>query len=337
MVHPKYTGPVIDAHCHYDATTRARAADVNEIGGLSAAIHLWDAEWPPASSVATTTAWSALEPALYRCHVPDLSAVGAAGSESRLEQELRDAAAAGVVGVKVWKNLGLWLRDADGHRLAVNDPRLGVLWATAAELGLPIAIHQGDPPAFFAPMNDANPRIEELRAHPDWWYGGGDFPSLEQIHEELESVIADHAETRFIAVHFGCFMSWAEVARMFDTYPNYHTDTAAAIADMGRGESAAATRQIIMDNPKRVIFGTDLIRTQGFDMPDLADRRWELAEFFDRHWRFFETADPILEHPLPAQGEWTVRGLDLPADGLPDLYEGNARSIFRLPDGAANS
>jgi predicted TIM-barrel fold metal-dependent hydrolase len=322
--HPRYRGAVLDAHCHYDASTRDRVHHVNRVGGLEAAIHLWDCRWPPAPPASEAAQWRYLEPALLRCHVPDFSALDA------LERELRTAARCGAVGVKVWKNLGLWLRDASGRRLATSDPRLDVLWAVAGELGLPIAIHTGDPPAFFAPLADDNPRIEELRKHPDWWYGGGDFPSLQRLHEELEVVVARHPATRFIGLHFGSFMSWADVRRMLDTYPNYHVDTAAAIADMGAGD-VGAVREIVMTHADRVLFGTDLLRTEAIEMPDLGHARWDLREYFERHWRFFETAETGLQHPMPDQGAWTVTGLDLPDDVLARLYVENARAVFRLP------
>jgi Amidohydrolase len=320
--HPRYRGAVVDAHCHYDASTRARVHHVNRVGGLTAAIHLWDCRWPPARF--EDPEWARLQPALLRCHVPDFSAL------ETLERELRDAASAGAVGVKVWKNLGLWLRDGAGRRLAVTDPRLEALWEVAGELGLPIAIHTGDPPAFFAPLSDDNPRIAELRKHPDWWYGGGDFPSLERLHEELEIVVARHSATRFVGVHFGCFMSWAEVRRMLATYPNYHVDTAAAIADMGAGD-VGAVRDILIDFSDRVIFGTDLLRTEVIEMPHLGRRRWDLRDYFERHWRFFETDDSGLAHPMPDQGDWKVTGLDLPDNVLARLYADNARAVFRLP------
>jgi predicted TIM-barrel fold metal-dependent hydrolase len=320
--HPRYRGEVVDAHCHYDASTRARVDYVNRVGGLAAAIHLWDVRWPPARF--EDPEWARLEPALLRCHVPDFTALEA------LERELREAARAGAVGVKVWKNLGLWLRDDAGRRLAVTDPRLEALWEVAGELGLPIAVHTGDPPAFFAPLTDDNPRIEELRKHPDWWYGSGEFPSLQRLHDELESVVAAHPGTRFVGLHFGCFMRWAEVRRMLATYPNYHVDTAAAIADMGRGD-VGEVRDIVVDFSDRVIFGTDLLRTEPIEMPDLGPRRWDLREYFERHWRFFETGESGLEHPMPDQGAWTVTGLDLPDDVLARLYCENARAVFRLP------
>ncbi len=328
--HPRYRGEVIDAHCHYDASSRERVHHVNRLGGLTAAIHFWDCRWPPGRPDAQAAGWRQLEPALLRCHVPDLSEVGAPGFERALEDDVRAAARLGAVGVKVWKNLGLWLRDTVGRRVALSDPRLDGLWAAAGELGLPIAIHTGDPPAFFAPLTDDNPRIEELRKHPDWWYGGGAFPSLERLHEELERVVAANPGTRFVALHFGSFMSWAEVRRMLDTYGNYHVDTAAAIADMGAGD-VSEVREIVVAHPRRVLFGTDLLRTEAIEMPDLGRDRWALGEYFARHWRFFETGEAGLEHPMPDQGAWTVTGLDLPDDVLPLLYAENARAVFRLP------
>jgi hypothetical protein len=214
----------------------------------------------------------------------------------------------------------------------VNDRRLDVLWKVAAELQLPVAIHQGDPPAFFGPLDEANPRIEELRAHPDWWFGGGDFPRLDQIHEELEGLIAGQPETDFIAVHFGSFMPFPEVRRMLESYDNYYVDTAAAIADMGKGEACQLVRQIILDHPERVLFGTDLVRTGQFDIPvAMPGERWALNSFFDLHWRFFESGEPGLAHPIASQGAWTVTGLDLPQPILAKLYHANAQRLFRLP------
>jgi amidohydrolase family protein len=319
---------VIDAHCHYDLTTLGHAVATNALGGLSAAIHLWDVSWPPRPPLDPD--WQQLPSGLLRCHVPDLSRIGEAGFEAALERGVRDARAAGCVGIKVWKNLGLWLRDVDGGRLRIDDDRLDALWHVAADAGLPVAIHIGDPPAFFAPLDDDNPRIAELRVHPDWWWGGGEYPTLARLHEQFEALVADHPATTFVGLHFGCFMAWSEVERMLREHPNYRVDTAAAIADMG-SDGRDEVRAIVLEHPERVIFGTDLIRIAAFDMPDLGQSRWDLDAFFAAHWRFFETGETDLEHPLPAQGDWTVTGLDLPDDVLARLYHANAEATFRLP------
>ncbi len=330
MTHPRYSGPVVDAHCHYDASTRDHAVSTCREAGLATAINLWDLQWPPAGYAQELSDWAELEPTVVRCHVPDLSQVGAHDHSLRLARATREAAALGAAGVKVWKNLGLWERDVDAHRLAIDDARLEPLWDAAAECGLPVCVHIGDPPAFFDPLDERNPRIGELRIHPEWWYGGGEFPELARLHEAFERLVSSHPATTFVGMHFGCFMGWPDLARMLRSHPNYHVDTAAAIADMGRGD-VSEVRAICIEHSERIVFGTDLVRAGPFDMPGGPGDRWDLAEFFARHWRFFETGDEQLAHPLPNQGDWSVTGLALPDEVLARLYHENARRLFRLP------
>ena len=56
-------------------------------------------------------------------------------------------AARGAEGLKIWKPFGLEVKDHRGSLARVDDPRLDVLWATAAELRLPVMIHVADPVA----------------------------------------------------------------------------------------------------------------------------------------------------------------------------------------------
>jgi hypothetical protein len=329
--HPRYSGLVVDVHVHYDAGTRDRALDVNRLAGISAAIQLWDVASPPRPYGEDREAWRALEPALVRCHVPDLTGVGDPLFEERLRADLVEATAQGCVGVKVWKNLGLKLRDTQGRRVAVHDLRLGPLWATAAELGLPVLIHVGDPPEMWEPLTDDNPRAhDEAVVNSGWWYGEGDYPSLAQIHEEFERLVAEQSATTFVGAHFGCFLSVSELDRWFSAYPNFHADTSAAVSEIGRGDVRPA-RELFLTWPDRLLFGTDLSRTSLAEYPNFGlARRWELGEYFSRHWRFFETAEADLQHPIPEQVPWTVTGIDLPDDVLRALYVENATRLYRL-------
>ena len=126
--------------------------------------------------------------------------------------ELAKAKAAGAMGVKVLKTLGLFLRDKDasgkdGALVKVDDPRFGPMWEQAGALGLPIGIHVGDPEAFFLPTDRYNERYEELANHPDWSFHGKDFPSFKAILEARDRVFARHPKTTFVALHVG---HWAE-------------------------------------------------------------------------------------------------------------------------------
>jgi predicted TIM-barrel fold metal-dependent hydrolase len=85
----------------------------------------------------------------------------------------------GAQGLKVWKILGLQVKDQHSQLVAINDPRLDPLWAKAAELGTPVTIHIADPLAFFDPIDRDNERYEELQNHPDWsFYGPRFLPSI---------------------------------------------------------------------------------------------------------------------------------------------------------------
>jgi predicted TIM-barrel fold metal-dependent hydrolase len=240
---------------------------------------------------------------------------------ARMAATLRQAVAAGAHGMKVWKILGLHVRDDAGELVMPDDDRLDPLWAAAAGAAVPVLIHVGDPVAFFDPLDAENERLEELIEHPDWWFGDrGRFPPFLAIVDALERLVARHPSTTFIGAHVGCYpedLAW--VGRMFATYPNFHADIAARIAELGRQPRAA--RDLIMAHPDRILFGTD-------ESPPN-------RETYITHFRFLETVDesfPYAVDPVPPQGRWAISGLGLPDDILRKVYGENA---LRLVPGLA--
>ncbi|MFL5749631.1 MAG: amidohydrolase family protein [Chloroflexota bacterium] len=239
---------------------------------------------------------------------------------------LRDAAAAGARGLKVWKRLGLSARDRRGRLVAVDDPRLEPLWATAGQLGLPILIHVGDPIAFFLPLDRHNERYEELVAHPDWHFwpprAGSDpdaagYPAFDEVLAAFRRVVDGHPETTFIGAHVGCAaedLDW--VSAMLDRCPNYAVDLAARLGEMGRQPYTA--RDFFLRHQDRIVFGTD-------GDPDPGEyRRW---------YRFLETRDESFDYggeEVPLQGRWQIHAIGLPDDVLRKVYRDNARRLLRL-------
>jgi predicted TIM-barrel fold metal-dependent hydrolase len=242
---------------------------------------------------------------------------------------LRDAAAAGARGLKVWKRLGLRARDRAGRLVAVDDPRLEPLWSTAGELGLPILIHVGDPIAFFLPLDRHNERYEELVEHPDWHFwpprppgAAGDdpgFPSFDEVMAQFRRVVASHPETTFIGAHVGCAaedLDW--VSAMLDACPNYAVDVAARLGELGRQPYTA--REFFIRHQDRIVFGTD-------GDPDPGE--------YQRWYRFLETRDESFDYggdEVPAQGRWQIHGIGLPDEVLRKVYRENARRLLRLGD-----
>lgn len=316
--------PMVDAHNHLgrwltgawaapdvpaliDLMDEHRVASVVNLDGrwgseLEANLERYDRTWPGRFATFCHVDWSVLT----------LSAVAASAA---MVAGLRASAASGARGVKVWKDLGLYVRDGRDELVLLDDPRFGDLLETAGELGLPVFVHTADPVAFFEPVDGHNERLEQLLACPQWSFADRTrYPSFERLLEALEGVVAAHPHTTFVGLHAG---GWGEdlgqVSRMLHTYPNYSVDLAARLPELGRQPRASAA--LIREYQGRVLLGTD-----SFPLT---------AQALEAHVRFFETHDECYDHDdFPAlDGRWTISALALEGPALEALYAGAARSL----------
>ncbi|HEY6562644.1 MAG TPA: amidohydrolase family protein [Polyangiaceae bacterium] len=258
------------------------------------------------------------------------------GYGKRMAEALRIAQRMGARGLKIAKVLGVALTEPNGKLITVDAPELDPVFETAAELGMPIAIHTGDPRAFWQPVNEKNERYAELRAHPAWALHGKDVPSFEELLLQLERRVARHPKASFIAVHFGnCAEDPEWVARALRKYPNLYIDTAARIPEMGR-HSPERMRAFFVEFQDRILFGSDLgvgpegtslfLGSEGSEPPTADEERL----FFSATRRYFETGDRDFAHPTPIQGAWKISGIRLPPDVLAKVYGKNAQRLLKL-------
>jgi predicted TIM-barrel fold metal-dependent hydrolase len=239
-------------------------------------------------------------------------------------KRLREAVAMGARGLKVWKTLGLRLRDYEGKLIPIDDERLDPMWQAAGELDVPVLIHIADPVAFFQPLDRFNERWEELHGHPDWHFyptrpagsdnSHPDFPTFDELMDQFESLIRRHPGTNFIGAHVGCYaenLHW--VGRVMDAYPNFYADISARIAELGRQPYTA--RDFFIAHQDQIVFGTDLT-------PDPA--------MYQIYYRFVETRDEYFNYgldPIPSVGRWQIYGLYLPDEVLRKFYFDNANKL----------
>ncbi len=252
--------------------------------------------------------------------------------------------AAGARGVKVYKDLGLAVRDGDG-RVPVDSEKLEPLWDLVSRLHLPVTIHTGDPRAFFEPPGPENERAEELALVPQWSFADRTrYPDWATLHAEFVRLVERHPRITFIGAHFGNDAEDPDaVSRLLDRLPNLYVDTAARVPELGR--RAGAARAAILRHPDRVLYGTDLMLIERggqrgvvlgagrpFALTPTAAASPEVVRFYQGTFRFFETRDPAIESPIPIQGRWTVEGLGLPPEVLEQVYRRNAERLlgFRL-------
>jgi predicted TIM-barrel fold metal-dependent hydrolase len=258
---------------------------------------------------------------------------------ARMAAELAESKRLGARGLKIPKGLGLGYPAPDGqHLLPIDDPGLDPLFEKAGALAMPVAIHIGDPKAFWEPPTAQNERWDELRAHPEWSFysngSGAGYPPWQSLYDAFERRVARHPKTTFIAVHFGNDPEDPDnVARMLDKYPNFYIDTAARVPEMGRHD-AAKMRAFFEKYQDRILFGTDTgVGATDEDMMfgsngELPPTRADEERFFKATWRYFETSDKQFESPTPIQGRWKIDGIGLPEPVLRKVYFENAARVL---------
>jgi predicted TIM-barrel fold metal-dependent hydrolase len=235
--------------------------------------------------------------------------------------------------------LGLGALYSDGSIAPVDAPELDPVFERAAQLGLPVLIHAGDPQAFFEPPGPENERQEELLAHPMWSFHGPGYPTWEEVFGQYERRVARHPRVTFIGAHFGnCPEQPARVAAMLERYPNLVVDTAARLPEIGRRD-AAEMRDIFLRYQDRILLGTDL----GYGLDRYGELRIVLGSggtepsteadallFWRSTWRWFETRDRGIPSPTPIQGRWTIDGIGLPREVLEKVYRRNAERVLGI-------
>jgi predicted TIM-barrel fold metal-dependent hydrolase len=249
------------------------------------------------------------------CHL-DWSLLGDNASDGAdLVRQLEESHGCGARGVKIWKDLGLSVRDASGMRVLPDDPRVIAVVRRAGELGLPVLIHTADPVAFFDPVDEHNERLEELVANPQWWFGDpARYPTFSELMAALAGLVEAAPETNVIGAHVGCNaedLAW--VGELMRRCPNFHADLGGRMAELGRQPRAFTSW--VEAHPDQVLFGTDAFPPERTRLRAM----FRFLETDDEHWSYGGSWDEV-----PPQGRWAVSGAALAPNLLEKVYRGNA-------------
>jgi predicted TIM-barrel fold metal-dependent hydrolase len=331
---PGYVRPgVIDVHTHIMPSGLERLVSIQSDNGLTHVVNLSGGS--PGKGAEVSVRMQTLWPSMSHFYNPnwalkDLTDFGEREANA-LDTMVRNH---GFRGLKISKALGLYLTLSDGSRMPVDWPGLDPLWAKAGELGVPVAIHTGDPLAFWQPLEPSNERYEELALHPSWSFHGPQWPARETLLAERNRMISKHPKTTFICVHFGNNPeSLEDVDRLLTNHPNVVLDTSARLGEIGR-HPPERVRAFFIKHQDRILFGTDLglsrkgimLGSTGAIPPQMND----VKPFYEAHWRFFEGKERGIPHPTPVQGRWTIDAIDLPTVVLEKIYAKNALRVLQL-------
>ncbi|HEX2574111.1 MAG TPA: amidohydrolase family protein [Polyangia bacterium] len=230
---------------------------------------------------------------------------------NKAARQLEDDVRHGARGLKVYKDLGMFVTDKSGKRVHTDDPRLDPIWRKCAELKIPVLIHTGEPSAFWQPPDKHNERWLELKQFPNRRRDDPKrFASFEETIGEQHNLFRKHPNTTFIHAPLGWLGNdLARLGKLMDELPNMHTEIGAVLAELGRQPRMA--RAFLIKYQDRVLFGKDV---------------WAPEEY-PVYFRVLETADEYFDYYRKRHAFWKMYGLDLPDEVLKKVYYQNALRI----------
>jgi hypothetical protein len=232
---------------------------------------------------------------------------------------LKESFAQGAIAVKVWKNIGMDLRDKEGKFVMIDDARFDPILNYLESNNIPLIGHLGEPRECWLPLEDMVLHKGYYSAHPEYhMYLHPEFPSYEDQINARDHMLEKHPDLTFIGAHLGS-MEWSleELARRLDKFPNMNVDLA-RMSDLNLHalNNPEATREFFIKYQDRLLYATD-VQVRATDNPQEMNESIHNARM--RHWKFFTTDEEFTTPGVPG----TYKGLRLPKGVVEKIYYGN--------------
>jgi len=236
-------------------------------------------------------------------------------SADAIQQIDRDFAQ-GAVAVKIWKNIGMEIKDGSGQYIMADDPKFDPIYKDIASHGKTLMTHQAEPDVAWGPPDASDPSWSYYQDNPQWYVANRPgFPSKQRILEARDHVLANNPKLRMVGVHLGSMeRDLDNIASHLDKYPNFAIDTAARMEYLML-MPPEKVRAFLLKYQDRVLYGTDLDLPPDANFPD-ALKDWQST--YARDWKFLATGETLNVEGKP------VHGLNLPQPVLQKIFRSNA-------------
>jgi predicted TIM-barrel fold metal-dependent hydrolase len=261
---------------------------------------------------------------------------GTPGWTERTIRAIDGEVAKGAVAVKIWKNIGMVEKDAQGKRVFLDDPRFDGVMAHLEQRGIPLIAHQAEPKNCWLPLDQMTTENDRsyFRAHPEYYmYLHPEEPSYEALMAARDRFVARHPRLAFDGAHMAS-IEWSvdELGRFLDRYPNAVIDLAARMSNLQAQSTADLNRvrNFFVKYQDRILYGTDLTDSppdpaaRAQNPPATSDFTGEADRVWRADWRYLAT--PLGQRVDAINAD--ARGLALPRAVIDKIYWKNARRFF---------
>ncbi len=224
--------------------------------------------------------------------------------------------AAGAVGCKIWKHVGMELKDPAGQFVLCDHPIFQGVYGHLAKRRWTLLAHIAEPLACWLPLDPQSPHYSYYKGSPKWhMYGRSDVPSHEQLMAARDRIMEGHPTLRVVGAHLGSMEhSLEDIAMRLGRYPNFAIDTSARLGDLSM-KPREELIEFITRYQDRILFGTDIVIRDPKGLP------W-VRETYATERAFYETDDIV------QVGTRKVKGLALSQSILRKLFVENAKRWY---------
>lgn len=222
----------------------------------------------------------------------------------------------GAVAMKVWKNIGMELKDRGGKYVMPDNRVFQPIYRDIEEHNKTLIAHVAEPDAAWQPPDPNAPDYSYYKENPVWYmYRHPEAPGKKQILDARDHLLALNPKLLVVGAHLGSMEDDLQgLADRLDRYPNFAVDTAARVPHLVI-QPRDRVRAFILKYQDRIVYGTDLEFLPDEPAKD-AVSEWEGQYALD--WRYFSTNDWF------EYSNHKIQGLGLPTSVLRRLYHENA-------------
>jgi hypothetical protein len=319
----------IDAHVHLSGPAERFMAQAQRDNFRVLTINVDDSDYPPLPEQqrAAVSLRQRYPGRVAFVATFSVAGFGAPGWADAVVTQLRDAVAAGAVGVKIWKNVGMELRDGAGNWVMPDDARIEPVIAWLERSHVVLLGHQAELLNCWLPFERMTVRSdrEYFRDHPQYYmYRHPEMPGHATILAARDRMLSAHPGLQFDAVHLAS-LEWDvdRVAAFLEQFPAARVDVAARLVHLEYQAVANRdkVRRFLVRYQDRVLYGSDEAYGPAEDDPAAVV---DIHKGWLQDWRFLATDEPMHSTDFAQP----FRGLHLSREVIDKIYRRNAQALF---------
>ncbi|MBD3660716.1 MAG: amidohydrolase family protein [Arenibacter algicola] len=234
----------------------------------------------------------------------------------------------GAVGVKVWKNIGMSLKDDKGNYVMIDHPSFEPIFQFLEDYDILLLGHNGEPKNCWLPTKDMTVESDKayFMAHPEYhMFHHPEVPNYEAQLRARNNLLKRHPNLRFVGLHLAS-QEWDtnEVGAFLDQFPNAMVDLAERICHL-QYQTIDHWKKIydfFITYQDRIIYGTDIVVDNSLTDDVLIQH---MNERYQNHRKYFTENEWMTVQKVNGK----FKGLGLPVSVVDKVYSANALKTYK--------